>query len=79
MCVYVRACVCVCMCVCVYVRVCVWESVFMCQFWGKKTALTFPTQVFPKMDLGLEIQKTNLGIRISILNIPCVPILSQNG
>ena len=30
------------------------------------------------MDLGLEIQKTNVGIRISILVIPCVPIFSQN-
>ena len=36
-------------------------------------------QVFPKMDLGLEIQKTNVGIRISILNITCMPLLSQNG
>ena len=36
-------------------------------------------QVCPKMDLGLEIQKTNVGIRISILNIPCIPLLSQNG
>ena len=31
------------------------------------------------MDLGLEIQKTNVGIRIIILEIPCVPIFSQNG
>ena len=30
------------------------------------------------MDLGLEIQNTNVGIRISILEIPCVPIFSQN-
>ena len=31
------------------------------------------------MDLGLEIQKANVGIRISILEIPCVPIFRQNG
>ena len=30
------------------------------------------------MDLGLEIQKTNVGIRMSILEIPCVPIFRQN-
>ena len=32
-----------------------------------------------KMDLGFEIRKTNLRIKISILEIPCVPIFSQNG
>ena len=31
------------------------------------------------MDLGLEIQKTNARIRISILEIPGVPNFSQNG
>ena len=31
------------------------------------------------MDLGLEIQKTNVGIKISILKIPCVPIFKQSG
>ena len=30
------------------------------------------------MDLGLAIQKTIVGIRISILDIPGVPIFSQN-
>ena len=30
------------------------------------------------MDLGLEIQKTNVGIRMSILEIPCAPIFRQN-
>ena len=30
------------------------------------------------MDLGLQIQKTNVGVRISILQIPCVPIFTQN-
>ena len=32
----------------------------------------------PKGNLGWEIQRTNVGIRISILKIPCVPILRQN-
>ena len=32
----------------------------------------------PKMDLGFEIQKANAEIRISILEIPCVPIFRQN-
>ena len=31
------------------------------------------------MKLGFEIQKTNVGIGISILEIPCVLILRQNG
>ena len=30
------------------------------------------------MDLDFEIQKTNVRIRISILEIPCVPIFRQN-
>ena len=30
------------------------------------------------MDLGFEIQKTNVGIRISIPKIPCVLIFKQN-
>ena len=30
------------------------------------------------MDLGLETEKTNVGIRISIPEIPCVPIFRQN-
>ena len=36
-------------------------------------------QICPKRKLGFEIQKTNVGIRISILQIPCVPIFRQNG
>ena len=35
-------------------------------------------QIFPKMDLGLEIQKTNIRIRINILEVPSVSILRQN-
>ena len=31
------------------------------------------------MDIRLEIQKTNVGIKISILEILCVPISRQNG
>ena len=33
----------------------------------------------PKRKLGFEIQKTNVGMRISILEIPCVPIFRING
>ena len=47
-------------------------------FQEKQTALIFKAQICPKMDLGLAIQKTIVGIRISILDIPCVPIFSQN-
>ena len=54
-------CVCVCVCVCVH-------------FQAKQAALTFSTQICPKMSLGFEIQKTNVGIIISILDIPCVSI-----
>ena len=47
----------------------------MCpNFQLKRTTLTFLAQIFPKRRLGFEIQKTNIGIRISILEIPCVPI-----
>ena len=45
----------------------------------KRTTLTFLVQICPKRKLGFEIQKTNVGIRISILQIPCVPIFRQNG
>ena len=31
------------------------------------------------MELGFEIQKTNFGIRIRILDIPCVPIFRHSG
>ena len=56
---------CVCVCVCA-------------NFQAKQTALTFSAQICPKMDLGFTIQKNIVGIRISILDIPCVPIFSQN-
>ena len=48
-------------------------------FQAKQTALTFLAQICPKMDLGLEIQKTNVGIRITIVKMPCVPIFRKNG
>ena len=51
-------CVCVCVCVCV-------------NFQEKQIALTFSDQISPKMDLGLEIQKTNVEVRIIILEILC--------
>ena len=52
----------------------------MCNnFQLKRTTLTFLAQIFPKRKLGFEIQKTNVGIRISMLEIPCVPILKENG
>ena len=47
-------------------------------FQAKQTTLTFSAQICPKMDLGLAIQKNIVGIGISILDIPCVPIFSQN-
>ena len=51
----------------------------MCaNFWAKRTTLTFLAKICPKKDLGLEIQITNVEIRISILEIPCVRIFRQN-
>ena len=52
----------------------------MCvNFKVKQTALTFFGPSLSKRNLELKIQKTNVGIRISILEIPCVPIFRQNG
>ena len=48
-------------------------------FQSKVTTLKFLAQNFPKMDLGLEIEKINVGIKIKILKILCVPIFSQYG
>ena len=56
--------VCLSVCVCVRVRV-------FANFQAKQIALTFSEQISQKMDLGLEIQKTNVGIRIIILEILC--------
>ena len=55
-----------CMCVCA-------------SFQPNWTSVTFSAQICPKMDLGLAIQDAIVGTRISILDIPCVPIFSQNG
>ena len=43
-------------------------------FQAKQTVLTFSAQIYPKVDLGLAI----VGMRISILDISCVPIFRQN-
>ena len=52
----------------------------MCpNFQLKQTTLIFLAQISPKRKWGFEIQKTNIGIRISIFEIPCVPIFRQNG
>ena len=52
----------------------------MCvSFQLKRKTLTFLAQIYPKRKLRFEIQKTNVGIRISIFEIPCVPIFRQNG
>ena len=48
------------------------------KFQAKQAALTFPAQICPKVDLGLTIQKTFVGIKINILDMPYVPIFSQN-
>ena len=61
---YVCVCVCVCVCVLVYVSVCI----CVC---AKQIALTFSNKIFLKKDLGLEIQKTNVRIKIIILKILC--------
>ena len=47
----------------------------MCaNFQAEQTILTFFAQICTKVDIGLEIQKAIVGIRISIFEIPCVPI-----
>ena len=50
----------------------------LANFQAKQTALTFSAQICPNVDLGLVTQKTIVGIRISILDIPCEPMFSQN-
>ena len=47
----------------VYVCVCLYVSVSVCayaNFQAKQIALTFSDQIPPKMNLGLEISKTNV-------------------
>ena len=51
----------------------------MCaNFQLKRETLTFVAQICPKRKLGFETQKTNVGIRISILEISRAPIFRQN-
>ena len=70
---------CACVCVCVYVFLCVCGCVCVCaNFQAKQRASTFSAQIFPKLDLGLKIQKTNIGIRINIPEILCMTIIRQN-
>ena len=52
-----------CMCVCV-------------NFQEKQTTFTFSAQIFPIN--GFKVGNSKNRITISILNIPCVPIFSQN-
>ena len=47
-------------------------------FLAKQTTLTFLANFAKKWILGWKFRKTNVWIRISILDIPCVPIFWQN-
>ena len=50
----------------------------MCaNFQLKEIVLTFLVQICPKRKLGFDIQKTNVRIRVSILEIPFVPIFRK--
>ena len=50
----------------------------VCQFLVKTDNFDFfLAQICPKGKLGFQIQKTNIGIKISIFEIPYVPILKQ--
>ena len=48
-------------------------------FQTKQTALTFLSQICLKMDLGLEIRKTNFGIRIKSLRYSVWQFLKKSG
>ena len=48
-------------------------------FQPKWTNLIFLAHICPHMDLGFKIQKTNCGTRISIVEIPWVPMFRENG
>ena len=41
--------------------------------------MNFSVQICPKKDLGLETEKSNVGIRINIVETLCVQIFSQTG
>ena len=50
----------------------------MCaNFQSNWTTLNFLAQFCPKKDLGLETEKSNVGIRINIVETLCMPIFSQ--
>ena len=46
---------------------------------GKAENSSFSTQICPKKDLGLKTEKSNVGIRINIVETLCVSIFSQTG
>ena len=46
------------------------EDTMCANFKAKQTTLTFLAQICPKRNLELKIQKANIGIKISILEIP---------
>ena len=50
----------------------------MCQFSGNGQLWLFGPKFAQKWILGSEYQKTHVGIKTSILEIPCVPIFRQN-
>ena len=52
----------------------------MCQFLDKTDNFNFVGQNLPKqLILESELQKTIVAVRISIFEIPCVPIFRRNG
>ena len=52
----------------------------MCtNFQAKRTTLTFLTQICTKTNFGVGISKIYVWIRNQHLQIPCVPISSENG
>ena len=52
----------------------------MCaNFQSKWTTLNFTAQICPKKDLGFETGKSNVGIRINVVETFCLPIFSQTG
>ena len=46
---------------------------------GKVENSSFSTQICPKKDSGLKTEKSNVGIRINIVETLCVSIFSQTG
>ena len=48
-------------------------------FQAKRTTLYFSNQICPEMELGLEIQKANIWMKVNVLEILCVPIFRQKG